>query len=80
MTDEELKQKLDEALFPNGNCEKCGCHHTRHGWWIEDGDVRCHSCIMGIQMAQVIFNERPGCYKLCYRDIYTLEDVGVIVN
>ena len=74
MADKELKDRLNALLFPNEKCEKCGCHQTWHGWWIEDGDVRCHNCVSGIQMAQVVYSARPSCYRRCYRDIYTLED------
>ena len=75
MTDEELKDQLNLILF-NEYCRKCGCHQTWHGWWINDGHVRCHNCVSGMQMAQVNYAPRPACFRRCYADIYTLEDAS----
>ena len=76
MNDKELKSRLNFLLFPDTYCNKCGCHQTWHGWWIESGDVRCHNCVRGIATANVPFFSFPSSYKLCYSNIFTLEDAN----
>ena len=74
MNDTELKIALNEELFQDFLCDRCGCHATRHGWWIEDGDVRCHNCVRGIAMAQAVFAEGRRRFALCFQGIYNLDD------
>ena len=76
LTDKQLKDRMNSALFTDEYCTKCGCHQTWHGWWIYDGLVRCSSCQTGIHMAQVDYFEWPASLRICYRDVWTLDDAA----